>query len=267
MLRISRTWKILNMKRKMNKLVYHPLHNHVTAFSTTRAAGGNGVHPWRHAENRLPIVSELGIQDTQMVVPHQTHTTNILQVDEAFMQLPAEEQWKLLNEKDAVITNLPEVCVCVSTADCIPVFLYDEVRHAIAAIHAGWRGTCAGIVTKTCLLMQKVYGTESAHLHAFIGPGISLDSFEVGDEVYEAFQKEGHDMSLIARRYPAKDVLEKWHIDLWECNRQQLLNCGVPASQIGVTDVCTVKNSETFYSARKLGVQSGRILNGIMIRS
>lgn len=251
----------------MNKLIYHSLHKHVTAFSTTRAAGGNGVHPWRYAENRQPVITELGILDTQMVVPHQTHTTNVLQIDEAFMQLSPEKQWTLLDEKDAVITRLSDVCVCVSTADCIPVFLYDEANRAVAAIHAGWRGTCAGIVAKTCSLMHDVFGTEGARLHAYIGPGISLDSFEVGDEVYDAFFKEGYEMSQIAHRYPAVDVPEKWHIDLWECNRLQLLNFGVPSSRIGIAGICTVKESDTFFSARKLGVQSGRILNGIMIRS
>lgn len=264
-----KTWKILNTKmrkKSMNKLCYHLLHKNVTAFSTTRAAGGNGVHPWRYAENRLPIVQELGIEDVCMIVPHQTHTTNVLQIDATFQNLTDEEKWELLEEKDAVITDIPGICVCVSTADCIPVFLYDTRHQAVAAIHAGWRGTCGRIVRKTCDLMLQQYGTQGADLVAVIGPGISLDSFEIGDEVYEAFRVAGHDMQRIAQRYPAVEVPEKWHIDLWECNRLQLLDFGVPSSAIQIDGTCTVKQSDTFFSARKLGVHSGRILNGIMVQ-
>jgi copper oxidase (laccase) domain-containing protein len=96
-----------------------------------------------------------------------------------------------------------------------------------------------------------------------IGPGISLESFEVGDEVYEAFRKEGFPMERIACRFPAAEG-EKWHIDLWECNRQQLLSLGVPEAQIQVAGVCTYKNPDQFFSARRLGIRSGRILSGIM---
>lgn len=249
-----------------NKLIYHPFPSNITAFSTTRTAGGNGIHPWRLAENRRVVALELGIKDEQMVVPHQTHTSQVLWVDEDFLQASPQEQYQALEQKDAVVTHLKEVCVCVSTADCIPVLLYDRVHQVVAAIHAGWRGTCARIVEKALACMHSRCGTLGSDVLAVIGPGISIDAFEVGDEVYEAFQQEGFPMSQMARRYPAKEVPEKWHIDLWECNRLQLLGAGVPAEQITVSGVCTVQQSDRFFSARALGVQSGRILNGIIIR-
>ena len=253
--------------RNMNKLLLHPLPDNVTAFSTTRAAGGNGVHPWRVRENCRLVAGMLGISDDRLIVPRQTHTTNILPIDENFLQLGPEERLALLEEKDALVTHLPDVCVCVSTADCIPVLCYDARQRVVAVVHAGWRGTCGGIVRRTCDLLRQRYGSRGEDLHALIGPGISLESFEVGDEVYETFQAQGFDMDSLARRFPSADSPSgKWHIDLWECNRRQLLSFGVPSSQIRISGICTVQHADTFFSARRLGLHSGRILNGIIMR-
>lgn len=86
---------------------------------------------------------------------------------------------------------------------------------------------------------------------------------EVGDEVYDAFKESGFDMSLISMK---KKETGKYHIDLWEANRIELLNAGVPAEQIEVAGICTYIHHDEFFSARRLGIDSGRILSGIMIR-
>ena len=106
--------------------------------------------------------------------------------------------------------------------------------------------------------MTTAYGSQPADLRVQIGPGISLDSFEVGDEVYDAFAAAGFDMKSISRREA------KWHIDLPECNHLQLIAAGVPEAHISVADICTIKQSDTFFSARRLGIQSGRIFTGII---
>jgi copper oxidase (laccase) domain-containing protein len=93
-----------------------------------------------------------------------------------------------------------------------------------------------------------------------IGPCISLDAFEVGDEVYEAFSSADFPMHLIAKRHT-----EKWHIDLWEANRLQLLACGLRPENITLSGVCTYTSHDRFFSARRLGIKSGRIFNGIII--
>ena len=129
----------------------------------------------------------------------------------------------------------------------------------IAAVHAGWRGTVGRIVEKTLEVMRLHYGTEGKDVVACIGPSISLESFEVGDEVYAAFEAAGFDMNRIARRY------EKWHLDLWEANRMQLLACDVLPENIEVVGVCTFLHHEDFFSARRLGIKSGRILSGIQM--
>ena len=183
------------------------------------------------------------------------------QIDESFFSLTEEQQAQHLEGIDAVMTHLPGVCIGVSTADCIPLLVYDCRHHVVAAIHAGWRGTVKRIAEQTVSKMTSTYGSRPEDLRVQIGPGISLDSFEVGDEVYEAFRTAGFNMPSISHRQ------EKWHIDLPECNRQQLLSAGVPASAINIANICTVKQSTTFFSARRQGIQSGRIFTGIMLIS
>ena len=252
----------------------------VKAFSSTRHGGFSKGH---YADfninhycgdseetinkNRASLCDLLGIKENALLIPHQVHLTEIVTIDEAFLRLSAEEQKVRLEGVDALMTDVAGVCIGVSTADCIPVLLYDKVHHASCAIHAGWRGTVKRIVEKAVAKMISVYGSRPEDILAQIGPGIHLESFEVGDEVYEAFAKEGFEMETISQRYPANDgsAMEKWHIDLPACNRQQLLASGIPSSQIAVSPVCTFQQHGTYFSARRLGINSGRIFTGILL--
>ena len=220
------------------------------SFNCTHYCGDRSEHV---VANRRTLCTLLPEEPSALVVPVQTHGTEVRDIT----SLPVDE--KELEGVDAVMTSLPGCCLCVSTADCIPVLLYDTARQVVAAVHAGWRGTAAGIVGKTLDAMALRYGTEGRNVVACIGPGISLESFEVGDEVYEAFASAGFDMQRIARRY------DKWHIDLWEANQLQLLERGVEAGNIEVAGICTYKEYEHFFSARRMGIRSGRILTGILI--
>ena len=259
---------------RQQELLFYQLGEGVTAFSTTRQGGysegrygefninrycGDSEEAIR--QNRSLLCLHLGISDERLIMPHQVHLTEMAVIDEAFLQLSDEERLARLEGVDALMTDVAGVCIGVSTADCIPVLLFDPVHQAGCAIHAGWRGTVQRIVEKAVAKMTAVYGTHPADLVAQIGPGIHLDSFEVGDEVYDAFAHAGFDLASICRKY------EKWHIDLPECNRQQLLSAGVPASQIAVSPVCTFQQSDRFFSARRLTVNSGRIFTGIVITS
>ncbi|MBQ2210030.1 MAG: peptidoglycan editing factor PgeF [Prevotella sp.] len=262
-------------------LHFYDLGPSVVAFSSTRQ-GGFSVGPYaafninhycgddeEHiALNRHALCQLLQVSDDRLLMPHQTHDTRVATIDEAFLALSPESRQAALEGVDAVMTCLAGVCIGVSTADCIPVLLYDEEHHAVCAVHAGWRGTVKRIVMKAVAAMTTRYGTLPEHLVAQIGPGISLDSFEVGDEVYDAFRTEGFEMSAISRRYRASDdaTKEKWHIDLPLCNRLQLLEAGLPAHAISVLPVCTFQQSERFFSARRLGINSGRIFTGICLR-
>ena len=210
---------------------------------------------------------------------HQIHETETVVVDEAFLRKNPLEQALALDGVDALTTHLPNVCVAIKTADCIPVLLWSDETPVVSAVHAGWKGTLKRIVECHIDVLRSVYGIHPEHLHAIIGPGIGLESFEVGDEVYDLFMQAQFPMEKLAKCYPpmSSNSLHGlpphhggesgrgsfcWHIDLWECNRLQLLQKGVNPQNIHVSGIDTYTHSTRFYSARRH--LNGRIINGIM---
>lgn len=259
-------------------LHHYPIADSVVAFSTTRHGGvseGNyaafninhycGDLPAAIVENRRRLCAQLGVDERRLIYPHQTHQAEVRRIDAAFLNLDDAARQPLLEGIDAVMTDERGVCIGVSTADCIPILLYDEAHHAIAAVHAGWRGTVARIAEKTVAAMQQAYHSDPSQLRAVIGPGISLKNFEVGDEVYEAFRDAAFPMERIAQRY-AKGTASRWHIDLPLCNQLQLEAAGLQPLNISQSGICTYDHVSDFFSARRLGIHSGRILTAIMLR-
>lgn len=254
----------------------------VEAFSTTRRGG---VSTGSYGEfninefcgdqhecvlaNRRLLAEELGIGVQDIIVPHQTHGKTARRIDAEFLGRSADGRRLLLEGVDAVYTDVPRICVGVSTADCIPVLLFDSRHNAVAAVHAGWRGTVARIVESTIAAMAADLHASPDEMAAWIGPGISLEAFEVGDEVYKAFLEGGFDMN-IAQRFPAAGAKTedgcKWHIDLVECNRRQLMAVGLDERNIYVSGICTFSRCADYFSARRLGINSGRIYSGIMLK-
>lgn len=244
-----------------NTLSYTLFGDVVEAFTTRRILG----------RDRIGLCQMLCIDDDHLIIPHQTHQDVVRIVDEPLVALPDQQKKDILEGVDAVVTNVPRTCIGVSTADCIPVLLYDPEHCAVGAAHAGWRGTVKRIVQKTIDVMQTAYGTRPEKLMAVIGPGISVDNFEVGDEVYDAFADAGFPMDAIAKRYPTKQdpQKEKWHLDIVECNKLQLIGSGLPPGNIHVEAICTFDNTDQFFSARKEQkgtVKCGRNFNAIMIK-
>ena len=246
----------------------------VMAFSTTRHGGvSTGLHsdfninvrcgdtPENIQANRNLLCEELGIDDDHLIIPnHQKHDVEIRQIAPEFFKIPEVVKHMLLDGIDGVMTNMEGVFVGISTADCIPVLLYDTKHKACCAVHAGWKGTAKRVLEKAVLSMSLAYDTDTKYLKAVIGPGISLKNFEVGDEVYEIFASSNFDMDRISKRY------DKWHIDLWECNKIQLLELGVPEENIHIEGICTYDNTDDYFSARKMGKMSGRILSGLILK-
>lgn len=185
-----------------------------------------------------------------LVLPRQTHSDHVVRVSSSCRP----------EDTDAVFTDVPGLCLAVKTADCIPVLLYDNFQHSVAAIHAGWKGTVQYIVEKTIRTM----GSKGGDLSAIIGPGISLESFEVGDEVYECFLSKGFPMSRIARKFPNALKVPKWHIDLWDANTWILEQCGVQDIFVAGVDTMT---SPLYYSARRETINTGRNYNWIMLNA
>ena len=245
------------------QLHYYTLSPQVVAFSSTRHGGVSegsygdfnmnaycGDNPQHIVENRRALSALLGISEESIIMPHQVHGTEVRRID-----APPSE---VIEGVDAVMTDVPGLCIGVSTADCIPILLYDARHHAACAVHAGWRGTVKRILHRAVAAMTDAYGCIPSEMKAVIGPGISLESFEIGDEVFEQFANAGFDMSILAHRYT------KWHIDLPLCNRMQLEELGV--TNITMSGICTYQQYNDYFSARRLGINSGRIFSGIMLR-
>lgn len=255
------------------QLLYYDLGNSVTAFSTTRHGGvsqGNygsfNINPFcgdkadNVVQNSELLAQSLHIPTSNIILPHQVHGIEHRAIAPELFSMNSDVRNRILDGVDIVTTNMIEVCIGISTADCIPVLLYDPITRATAAIHAGWRGTVQRICQHTIVAMQRQYGTIASNLHAIIGPGISLLSFEVGQEVYNQFTEAGFDLTDVATWH------NKWHIDLPKINIQQLTACGVLPENIHNADICTYTHTNDYFSARRLGIESGRIYTGIILR-
>lgn len=195
-----------------------------------------------------------------VITGHQVHGYNVAVVDRP--DLTRED----LEGYDALVTNLP-VAIGVRTADCIPILLYDPVHRAVAAIHAGWKGTLQKIELYTISKMTAEYGTRASDIKAVIGPGISMDSFQVGEEVPQFFKEIGFPIDRIWKwdGSPVSSSMHGGHhIDLKAANIWLLENAGVLPQNIQDCGICTYSD-ERFFSARREGYDCGRNINSIKL--
>jgi polyphenol oxidase len=176
------------------------------------------------------------------------HVATLQQIHSARC-VPAEGRTGVLGEGDALLENSPGSVVAVKTADCIPVLLVDERRRAVAAVHAGWRGTAARIVPHAVASMERYFGTQPGDLHAAIGPGIGPCCYEVGPDVAAQFGGQG-----------------RAHIDLAAANRRQLEEVGVTPGRIYASNLCTMCRPEEFHSFRRDKEAAGRMHAFVGIR-
>jgi len=203
-------------------------------------------------ENRHRLALAMGITESELYFPSQVHKTRIVHVNRDTLK-------QELMETDALVTNQTGICIAVMSADCVPILLVDKKNKVVAAVHSGWRGTVAKILARTLEEMNTVYGTTGRDLIAAIGPSVSQESYEVGEEVVQAVEETfGKDSGLLISQPNNKAKL-----DLWRANTLQLLEFGVNPFQIEVSNLCTVKNNDSFFSARK--GDTGRFAAGIML--
>jgi YfiH family protein len=186
---------------------------------------------------------------------------------------------------DGLMTDEPGVLLGIQTADCIPVLVADHKKRAVAAFHAGWRGTLARIVENGVGRMRVEFGSKPENLIASIGPGIGQCCYSVGDEVREQFEsqfpyapelfhevydsdpvKEKYPMLFLTARAPGhSDLGPSMHLDLVEANRRQLLAAGLKKGSIFVTGQCTGCNTDRFFSHRIERGFTGRMMSVIGI--
>jgi YfiH family protein len=225
-------------------------------------------------ENRRLFQSALGASGLQLISLKQIHS-DVIHLFEAAPAQPCRG--------DASITNRPGLLLGVQTADCVSILLVDPKKRAVAAVHAGWRGTLRRIVVKAIGQLQMQFKSEPADLLAAIGPSIGGCCYEVGTEVATQFQSQFADapewfdefrtgdepnpiqwlnMMPPGHQPPPKNVL----LHLRKANRAQLLGAGLRTPNIFVSDLCTACRRDLLFSYRKEGPQSGRLLCVIGIR-
>ncbi len=194
-------------------------------------------------ENTSILSSAAGFDPAGLVSSDQVHGTSIL-IAEKPGRYPGY---------DAFITRTANLFLCIYTADCYPVLIYDPVNRAAGAAHAGWKGTAGRIVVKTLEAMHESFGTKPSECTVWIGSGISAGAYEVGGEVAEAFPSE---CCLPAT---SEEDGEKKQLDLSLANYLQLVRSGIPETNIGRSPFCTFRDSDLFYSYRRDNGITGRM--------
>ncbi len=198
-----------------------------------------------HVErNKEIICGALGINTNQIVRSRQVHGNEILKANKG----------GYFDGYDALVTDKNDLFLAVSTADCTPILLYDKVNKAVAAIHAGWKGTKNYLVAETIHFMQKEYSTMPANLAAYIGPCIAECSFEVDADVAQYFD------GLYSRFDSQKG---KYFINLKQHNKDQMTRMGVLEANIEVSEYDTYESTDLFFSHRKEKGITGRMWSGI----
>ena len=209
-----------------------------------------GDAPENVRENYRRFCAVLGTEPEQAVLSQQTHTTNLRRVtaEDAGKGLTRPRDYR---DVDALMTDVPGLALTVFSADCGVILLHDPVHAAIAAVHAGWRGTALGIAYKAVLRMQTEFGCAPEHIRAAIGPCIGRCCFEVGPEVPEAMRQAlGPDAEAAIEPHG-----EKSHVDLKLLNRSWLEKAGVRA--IDICPDCTKCQTNRFWSHRVTGGNRG----------
>ena len=209
--------------------------------------------------NRDILAHQLGSSLAMELVTDQKHTNYVhVATCEEDLGVATVGSFTLHRQfVDGIVTDIPDALLTVFGGDCPPVYIVDPVRKAAGLVHAGWKGTLGKIPQVAIAQMVVKFGCDPADMYAAIGPGICVDCYEMGDEVYDAFAEKWSkgDADRLLRRYPAG----KFHLDLREANRLTLLRAGVPADHIAVSNVCTMCNVDTFYSYRGKALENEQV--------
>jgi len=234
-------------------------------YATLNLGASVGDDPAAVEENRRRFFGNFGVESSQVVRVKQVHGEGVLTVTEdlvsrrGFPGVLLDERY----EYDALVTNLPDLALVVSTADCLPLLIHDPVRGAVAAVHAGWRSTAKRIAARALGAMATAYGTDPKDCRVAIGPGIRGCCYEVGDEVTKAMA-----VALPTWEAHAEGTRpDHWRLDLAGINRALLEAAGVRARRIADVGLCTACRTDLFFSHRAEKARTGRMMNLILLRA
>ena len=211
-----------------------------------------GDDPDHVRENYRRFLAAIGGSGKQFAMANQVHGAAVRTITTA--DIHDDPYGKVGYEADGLMTDLPGVALVVCSADCIPILFYDPARRCVAAVHAGWRGTAAGIATAAVDRMKNVYGSRPEDILAAIGPGIGPDCFETHEDVPNAMTAA---LGTGVLRHIKIKENGKFAVDLKAINVMRLENAGLASDHIAVSSLCTSCNPDKFWSHRKLGTGRG----------
>lgn len=215
----------------------------LVAFST-RVDGDLAL---AQSANRARFYQRLGVDPSHVVAAEQVHGANVARVGRA-------DRGRVVPETDALIADEPEVYLALVFADCVPIVLHDPVRRAVAAVHAGWRGTAARIAARAVAEMRASFGSDPADLRATFGPAIGQCCYEVSADVAEAVQATVPDAVVVAAGPRGRPLL-----DLPAANRAQLLTAGLVPRHLAWRVCCTSCQVDRYFSHRAEAGQAARM--------
>lgn len=207
-------------------------------------------------ENFRRIGAAIGVNCEDMVFSQQTHTTNVRVVTEedrgAGIMHP-----RGFADVDAMVTNVPGICLVTFFADCVPLYFVDPVKRVIGLAHSGWRGTVGKIGKVTVERMCGEYGCRPEDILAAIGPSVCQDCYEVSEDVTERFCGQFARENWEQLFYRKENG--KYQLNLWKANELVFLEAGILPEHMAVTNLCTHCNSKILYSHRAMGNERGNL--------
>jgi YfiH family protein len=208
---------------------------------------------WAALGHRLQIPAE------RIVRVSQVHGRKVLQIDQERSPWGGTATHGV-SEADSIVCTDPGLAIAVRVADCVPILIADKSHRVVAAVHAGWRGSCAGVASATIEAIDEL-GIPASDLVAAIGPSMGGCCYQVDDKVRSTFLS----MTPDAVEWFTEDGPGHWKLDLWKANTDQLVSAGVPEENIHIMGVCTKHNNDQCWSYRGDGTNAGRMVAAIRL--
>lgn len=230
-----------------------------------------GDDPAAVVENRKRLAQVLGVDPNHLTCGEQVHGVGVTRVTEELVGKGAFSWADSIPDSDAIHTNLVNIPLLLLVADCVPVLLYDAAHHAVAVIHAGWRGAIVHIVDRTLDSMHEDYGTMANACYLYIGPSIGGDSFEVSEEIAQQFRQDieglglSQEIDLVKYIQREGQTVATPHVDLKGYIATCMVQRGIPMDQISVSGTDTM-TEERCYSYRCDQGRTGRMAMFAVLR-